>query len=73
MALDERLGAQGFRRRFLFPAYQSVGTTVRKAGNGLMYEQSVEYRRGHAALENVAQTGYRALADCFVGLIFQAP
>ena len=48
---------------------------VRKGEGGLLYEQSVEYRSGralfldwtdHGAVQGVADTGYRALAEYFV-------
>jgi len=51
---------------------------VRKVDGDLIYEQSVKFRSGKAlfldwtyagALEGVAQTGYRALADYFTSLI----
>jgi len=51
---------------------------VRKLDGDLIYEQSVKFRSGRAlfldwtdagALESVAQTGYRALADYFTSLI----
>jgi len=77
-----RLERKGSDEGSYFLRIKARARLISKAGNGLMYEQSVEYRSGrslfldwtyHEALENVAQTGYRALADYFVGLIFQAP
>jgi hypothetical protein len=49
---------------------------IRREGGGVLYEQSVEYRSGralfldwtcHGAVQGVADTGYLALAEYFVG------
>ena len=78
---DLRLEREGSDEGTYFLRIKSHARLVRRDGGGLLYEQSVEYRSGralfldwtyHGALEGVAQTGYRALAEYFVNLIFQA-
>jgi len=73
-----RLERAGSDEGSYFLRIKARARLLRRAGGGLLYEQSVEYRSGHAlfldwtphgALQGVAETGYRALAEYLVGRI----